>query len=522
MRHKVLAKKLRFYDRQAANYLVQGFTFGFKLNNCKFTPNLEVKNLLSASKHPEIIETKLNKELIEGRLAGPFDHSPFQDFVVSPIGLQPKKVENEFRLIHHLSHPKGSSINDGISEEYSKVRYATVPEAVEYIKKSGQSCFLAKTDIKSAFKIIPIHPSDYKLTGMKFNKQYYYDKTLPQGCSSSCKIFETFSHALEWLILQQITDTYVLHILDDFLFIAHTYELCQIALTKFIELCSELGVPIANEKTMGPLNCLSFAGIELDSVEMCARLPKDKVNKMQDLTSQFLQRKSVKLKELQSLTGLLNFACTVIVPGRAFLRRLYDLTVGLDKDYYHIRLNKEVKEDLLTWKQFLDHYNGKSMFLNDVWLTSENVELYTDACTSLGFGAMLGRNWTQGLWPPNAPELHITILELYPIYLAVELWGDILRNKALLVFSDNMAVVHILNKSSSKDKTIMKLVRKLVLKCLHLNLYIKARHIPGKQNCLADYLSRFQNQKFKEQAPHMNTHPTEVPHNLLLTELLKI
>ena len=155
-----------------------------------------------------------------------------------------------------------------------------------------------------------------------------------------------------------------------------------------------------------------------------------------------------------------------------------------------------------------------NLFLNDVWFTSENVELYTDACTSLGFGAMLGRNCTQGLCPPpNAPELHIMILELYPLYLAVELWGDIIRNKALLVFSDNMAVVHILNKSSSKDKVIVKLVRKLVLKCLHLNLYIKARHIPGKQNCLADNLSQFHNQKFKEQAPHMNIHPTEVPNN---------
>lgn len=79
---------------------------------------------------------------------------------------------------------------------------------------------------------------------------------------------------------------------------------------------------LQQKKTFGPLTTLSFAGIELDSVLMEARLPLDKLNLCSTLLLEFLHRKKATLREVQSLTGLLNFACSVIVPGRAFLRRL--------------------------------------------------------------------------------------------------------------------------------------------------------------------------------------------------------
>ena len=97
---------------------------------------------------------------------------------------------------------------------------------------------------------------------------------------------------------------------------------------------------------------MSFAGIELDSVLLEARLPFEKVEKCKSLLSQFLTRKKVTLQEVQSLTGLLNFACSVIQPGQAFLRRHVDLTLGVKKANHKIRLNREVKEDLKIWLSF--------------------------------------------------------------------------------------------------------------------------------------------------------------------------
>jgi hypothetical protein len=49
-------------------------------------------------------------------------------------------------------------------------------------------------------KIIPIHPEDHELLGFPLGDQYYFDKTLPMGLSFSCKLFETFSTAVHWII----------------------------------------------------------------------------------------------------------------------------------------------------------------------------------------------------------------------------------------------------------------------------------------------------------------------------------
>ena len=76
-------------------------------------------------------------------------------------------------------------------------------------------------------------------------------------------------------------------------------------------------------------------------------------------------KKKVTLKELQSLIGLLNFACSVVTPGRVFLRRLINLTIGIKHSHYFIRLTSQAKKDLRLWEvggrglNFVSHYNAE-------------------------------------------------------------------------------------------------------------------------------------------------------------------
>ena len=88
---------------------------------------------------------------------------------------------------------------------------------------------MAKTDVKSALRIIPIHPSDYSMLGMKYQNPILIDRCLPMECSSSCAIFEAYSIALEWLAMPYFGASGVLHILGDLLFIADCQEKCQSA-----------------------------------------------------------------------------------------------------------------------------------------------------------------------------------------------------------------------------------------------------------------------------------------------------
>ena len=87
--------------------------------------------------------------------------------------------------------------------------------------------------------------------------------------------------------------------------------------------------------------------------------------------------------------------------------------------------------------------------------------------------------------------------------------------QSLIVHTDNEALVPIINKSSSKDEDIMKLVRKLVISTMQNNIQILAEHIAGKQNVLSDHLSRFRISRFRQLAPWADSHPTHIPRHML-------
>ena len=90
-----------------------------------------------------------------------------------------------------------------------------------------------------------------------------------------------------------------------------------------------------------------------------------------------------------------------------------------------------------------------------------------------------------------------------------------MSNRRVLFFTDNSALVDIINKQTSKHKSVMVLLRDLVLSCLSYNILFRAQYVPGLQNSQADNISRFQVESFKELAPEADEFPTTVPTNLL-------
>ena len=224
-----------------------------------------------------------------------------------------------------------------------------------------------------------------------------------------------------------------------------------------------------------------------------------------------MNQQKATLKELQSLIGLLNFACAVILPGRPFLRRMIDLTIGIKAPHHYKRLTIQVKQDLSLWLSFLKDFNGKSIFPDRYISLEEDVQLFTDASGSIGYGAICKKSWFQGRWSEWWLDQNITLKELYPIVIAIELWGECLTNKRLHIRTDNQALVSVICKQTSREPLIMILVRRLVLHCLRCNLIITASHISGKSNAIADALSRFQMCRFWGLAPWANKKACAIP-----------
>ena len=144
----------------------------------------------------------------------------------------------------------------------------------------GPGAMMAKFDIESAYRLIPVHPEDRPLLGMKWRDRLYIDAALPFGLRSAPKIFNTVADAMQWIFRSQGIKL-TLHYLDDFIvFGAPATAECQVALDMALQLCRRLGIPIATHKTEGPARSLILLGIELDAVAMEIRLPGEKLQRL--------------------------------------------------------------------------------------------------------------------------------------------------------------------------------------------------------------------------------------------------
>lgn len=186
-------------------------------------------------------------------MAGPFPYRPIANLIVSPVGLVPK-ADGSWRLITHLSYPEGLSINDGIDHALCSVKYTSFDKVTQMLYGLGPSALIAKRDLKSAYRLLPICVDDLSLLGMKVGGLYYVDKCLPFGLSQSASLFEKFPTFLHWLVAKQTGIDSL-----DFIFAgAADSNSCHTLVTAFEGICSELGIPIAVEKSTNPTTIMVF------------------------------------------------------------------------------------------------------------------------------------------------------------------------------------------------------------------------------------------------------------------------
>lgn len=163
-------------------------------------------------------------------------------------------------------------------------------------------------------------------------------------------------------------------------------------------------------------------------------------------------------------------------------------------------------------------WNGISMLVKnskqhpDVFVTS-------DASGSWGCGAYERDQWFQLQWPPSMADCHISIKEKIPVVLAAATWGKQWSNKSVRFQSDNAVVLALLNSGSSKEETLMHLMRCLCFIMAKFNFIVSANHIAGVNNHLADALSRNNHTQFLLDYPQAARHPSAI-HPALLDLLL--
>ena len=283
-------------DKHLVQFMLNGIGSGFRIGFTKPLSSLKAatRNLEGAREHPDVVTDYLSIEVSLGRVAGPFPPQAVPQVHISRFGVIPKGHTGKWRLIVDLSHPRGHSVNDGIPKSLCSLKYVTIDEAIQGILQLGRGALLAKIDIKSAFRLLPVHPADRHMLGMQWKDGVYIDTCLPFGLRSAPKLFNILSEFLAW-IAKESNVSFLIHYLDDFLTMGPpSSSCCQHNLDTIIKICNYLGVPLALEKIAGPSTTLPFLGIELDTIKLEARLPKDKLYKLQEQVSQWVGRKDAK------------------------------------------------------------------------------------------------------------------------------------------------------------------------------------------------------------------------------------
>ena len=267
-----------------------------------------------------------------------------------------------------------------------------------------------------------------------------------------------------------------------------------------------------------------FLGIILNGRKLQLEIPQQKKDKVLNLLNWTIGKKKVTVLTIQRLTGILNFLSKAIVPGRTFIRRMYDAicpklsnTKGNKlKQYHHVNLGQGFIQDCEVWKMFLEQEHVSTShricqpFIDiDLQTNSEVIQFYSDASASRthgGMDAVLENHWIAYHWGAHFIEKYhpsIEFLELFALVAGILTWAEKLKNMKIQNFCDNQSVRDMINGmgATSKCPHCMKLIRILILDNLKWNRRISVIYVKSQDNFLADPLSIGNFGEFWRKAP---------------------
>lgn len=463
--------------------------------------------------HLPKVRAVIAEDVLSGKKAGPIAPFPWpivngNPLCSSPIGAVPKKNSTKVRVIHDLSAPKGGdSVNGGIYD--GSLDISSFGHAARAVRRAGKGAWLIKLDVEAAYKQVPVRPEDWHLLGFEFEGKLYYERVLPFGLRSSCRLWELFAAALHFLCekLHCGVPHEVIHYVDDFLFVVSPSggePAAKRLLEGALALCAQLGVPMATGpgKVEGPSTCLTFLGIELDTVALEARLGESRLADLHALMVEWQSLERASIKQLQSLTGILNFACACVAPGRYYTRRIIRFTAHCDSlksgkgRHALFTLPAAVKADVQWWVEALKGWNGVSLLYEDQWREAPLIELFTDACNT-GYGGYFNGHWFAGAWSPEElaaatrkERISMPFLEMRALVMAAATWGHLWRGKKITFRCDCQPVVQAMEKKGSVTPTQMHQLRSLHQIAAKNGFDFRVQHIVGETNTIADELSR--------------------------------
>jgi hypothetical protein len=226
------------------------------VDNDDYGPATCMSNYRSTTVHNrKLVENRIQEEIA----AGNYVITSVKPLACSALGAIPKGLL-DIRLIHDLSRPDGGVNRLALD---TSVSFTTVDKATELIVTGSH---LAKIDLKSAYRSIPIRVQDYNLTGLQWRFEgdkyptYLFDSKLPFGAAKSCQIFQRLTDSIVRMMRRK--GFYMLGYIEDMLCVGSDRCNCQDAYDTLIDLIVSFGLVVNESKCCGPVEVITFLGVK--------------------------------------------------------------------------------------------------------------------------------------------------------------------------------------------------------------------------------------------------------------------
>lgn len=485
-------------------------------------------------KHREFLAKQRDDEIAAGRYSKSFGRTLLPGMYCMPVAVADGK---KLRLISDHSAgkfclnsmtPKGerSAVVDRI-DHFGRVllRRARGPAG-------HQPIVLFKSDVSKAYRNMPMAPLWQALQVVKINGSLHVDRCNTFGNAASSRIFCTFYSLVLWIAEHERGISDVLAYVDD----NFSYEIrgrrkfykpYNVFLpekqARLLELWDELGIPHESKKQEWG-HVLTVIGYEIDSTTLRISVPPDMRECVLKMITSFSDNVGQRrpMSEFQKILGLLNWVLDVnplLRPGITALQREMSADPNAASSFV---VSRHIVNDLAWLTQhFLD---STGIALKDAvgWRPEDaDLTFYTDASLNgIGF-------WTPdiklGFYADGSiPSDNINFTELFAVVCAIQWVSDNQlihvprrrRNTRLVIYSDSQAAVSIFNTlhtRQSYNPLLMLAVDILIEKRIDLRVL----HIPGKENTVADHLSRGTHAALQRTHPHVVVKRYDIPKNLL-------
>ena len=360
------------------------------------------------------------------------------------------------------------------------------PETIRTSLQRGE--WVTSIDFTDAYFHVPIQEQSRKYLRFHVQGQTYQFKALPFGLSTA---------PLEFMVIAKEVKLMAMHrgirihqYLDDWLVRAKSHPVCLQHTRNLLKICQDLGWLVNMEKSeLEPKQVFDFVGYQFDLESGRVRPTPDRWQALTTKIQAILARPTCPVRQFMSLIGLLTATEKQVYLGRLHMRPVQ----------WHLKNNWRVPESLekvipipaslhphLTW--WLEENNvlqGQPLHpLNHA------LQIFTDASKE-GWGAHLEEHTARGVWSLPESKLHINYLELKAVFLALREFQNLCSSKIVLVATDNTTVVSYINKEGGmRSGPLCALLWRILTWCTTSQVTLRARHIPGRLNVVADKLSR--------------------------------